>query len=268
MADVERSWGHVTGAVLVAIPDSGRAAPIARALAAEQLMPVVAFTAAALTSFAADQDFATVVVDPAIDARSDPCTLLDTLRATTPAPIVVLGYVPGDGAAALAPGISGLLGADAPAADVVGTVVTAIARGRLGDEVLASDDLMVDSRNFEAWRGTQRLDLTPTELRLLATLVAADGDLVTKQTLQKAAWGSANAHDDNRLQAHMRRLRTKLDGGGTNAHSRVRTVRGLGFRLELSAPGPGGSARPGAPVHEPTQTGRNRHDRIGEPSVP
>jgi DNA-binding winged helix-turn-helix (wHTH) protein len=216
-------------------------------------MPVMAFTGAALTSFAGDQPFAAVVVDPAVDDSADPRGVLTTLRAATPAPIVVLGFVPGDGAAALAPGISGLLGADAPAADVVGTVVTAIARSGQADEVVSCVDLVVDLRNFEAWQGTRRLDLTPTELRVLATLVAAQGDLVTKRELQKAAWGSASPHDDNRLQAHIRRLRAKLDGAFAAGGCRVRTVRGLGFRLEHAAPDQvGGTSRAGAPVHEST----------------
>jgi DNA-binding response OmpR family regulator len=254
MADMGSSRPTPGNVVLVAIPDSERAAAVGRALAAEHLMPVMAFDGDAVASFAADQAFAAVVVDPALDGPMPSRSLLDTLRAATPAPIVVLGFVPGDGPTTVAGGISGLLGADAPAADVVGTVVTAIARGGHHEEVVACGDLVVDLRNFEAWQGAARLDLTPTELRLLGALVAAHGDLVTKQELQRAAWGTAGAHDDNRLQAHIRRLRSKLSDVADDGHHHVRTVRGLGFRFDSHDATPalaGGGA--GALFHEPTE---------------
>lgn len=256
MADLDSSRAQEASVVLVAIPDGARAAAVARALAAERLMPVMAFTGAALVAFAADQAFAAVVLDPAIDDRTDPVALLETVRATTPAPIVALGYVPGDGPVALSRGIGGLLGVDASAADVVGTVVTAIAHDDQSDEVVAYGELVVDLRNFEAWRGTRRLSLTPTELRVLCPLVAAQGDLVTKRTLQQAAWGSASPHDDNRLQAHIRRLRRKLDDAFADGDCRVRTVRGLGFRLDHAAPDHDGQMHAGAFLHEQTETDR------------
>jgi DNA-binding response OmpR family regulator len=116
--------------------------------------------------------------------------------------------------------------------------------------VVAWADLVVDLHNYEAWHGTLRLVLTPTELRLLGGLVAARGDVVTKHDLQKAAWGSAGTHDDNRLQAHLRRLRTKLTDAGAERTCRIHTVRGVGFRLEptgaFSDPPSIGNPRPDA----------------------
>jgi two-component system response regulator MprA len=235
--DLQGAGAPAADVVLVATPDAARSASIAQALAAERLLPVTAFSGATVSRFTAVQTFVAVVVDAALDHGGDRPTLLATLRATTTAPIVVIGGTPCDGRAEPVDGISRLPGGDASAADVVGTVVTAIACRAPGDDVVASADLVVDLHNVEAWRGTQRLDLTPTEVRLLAALVAAHGDLVTKPALQTAAWGSASTHDDIRLQAHMRRLRTKLDDASADGACRMRTVRGLGFRLE-HAPAP------------------------------
>lgn len=261
----ERERGPRTapsGAVMVAVADGGRAAPIAEALAAEHLMPVMVFSRSALLGFAANQCFAAIVVDPSLGPslgpadRPDPVRLLSEVRAVTAAPLVVLGYAPGAGAQIVDQGIAGLLGATAPPTDVVGTVVAAIANDAAASEVVAHGDLVVDTKNFEAWLGMRRLDLTPTELRLLAALVAAQGDLVAKRFLQEAAWGRASAHDDNRLQAHIRRLRTKLATAGVDDGAVLKTVRGLGFRLESPA-----SA--GAFFHEPTEvaTEASRYDQ-------
>jgi DNA-binding response OmpR family regulator len=258
MADVERTHARTAGVVLVAIPGDARAASVARALAAERLMPVTVFTRDALVAFARDGPVSAVVVDPAIDGlHNGNGTMLDAVRAATAAPIVVIGFVSGAGADALGTGADALLGVDASPADVVGTVLTAIAHGGGPAGVVTCADLVVDLRNFEAWRGAQRLALTPTELRILAALVAGRGDVVTKHELQTAAWGTAGTHEDNRLQAHMRRLRSKLDAapgdaapgdaapGNTNGTCRVLTVRGIGFRLDVSR----------ASVHEPTGIG-------------
>jgi DNA-binding response OmpR family regulator len=248
--------------VLVATSDDRRAGAIARALAAEHLMPVTVFSHGALLDFATDRHVTAVVVDPAglDDGRPgspSPAELVARVRAATPAPIVVLGFVPGDGWGQAGDHADGLLGTDASPADVVGTVLTAVARRGPADEVVACADLVVDLRNYEAWQGTRRLPLTLTELRLLGVLVAAQCDVVTKHDLQKAAWGSAGAHDDNRLQAHMRRLRHKLAQAAETPGDvcGVRTVRGVGFRLEPGqAPGRPSPPFAGANVHEPTET--------------
>jgi DNA-binding winged helix-turn-helix (wHTH) protein len=237
VADMDRHLWNASSAVLVALPDGERAAEIARALAAEHLMPVMAFTTDSLTDFAADPNVTAVVVDAAVGSppRTPPgvAALIGRVRAVTGVPVVLLGFVPGDGWGPIGDQIDGLLGADASAADVVGTVLIAVARrGGTADEVLGWADLVVDLRNYEAWQGPRRLVLTPPELRVLGGLVAAGGDVATKQDLQKAAWGTAGAHDDNRLQAHVRRLRTKLADPGDERTCRICTVRGVGFRLE------------------------------------
>ncbi len=253
MAVVDRALSGGSTAVLVALPDGDRAAAISRALAAEHLMPVMAFTCDTLVDFAADRAVSAVVVDPSMDG-DDPVgpgpTLIRRVRTVTAAPIVLLGFVPGDGWSTTGEAIDGLLGADASAADVVGSVLTAMARRGSGEEVVACADLVIDVRNYEAWQGTRRLSLTPTELRVLAVLVAAHGDVVTKRDLQKAAWGSAGTHDDNRLQAHVRRLRSKLVDPVGAAAGRLRTVRGVGFRLE-----PPGAATPGLGDPPPGRVG-------------
>ncbi len=250
MADVDRALSGGSTAVLVALPDGERAATISRALAAEHLMPVMAFTSDTLVDFAADRAVSAVVIDPSMDGDDpgDPGpTLIRRVRHVTAAPIVLLGFVPGEGWSATGEAIDGLLGTDASAADVVGSVLTAIARRGSAEEVVACAELVIDVRNYEAWQGTRRLALTPTELRVLAVLVAARGDVVTKHDLQKAAWGSAGTHDDNRLQAHVRRLRSKLADPASDAACRVRTVRGVGFRLEA----PGASTHPGSEIPPP-----------------
>jgi DNA-binding response OmpR family regulator len=226
----DRTDSHV---VLVSMSEGDRAEAIGRALAAESMMPVVAFSRAALLTFANEQSFAAIVVDISLDGGAhDPAKLIAEVQAANPAPVVVLGYEAGSGEH-WAVGLAGLLGAGAPPADVVGTVLTATGRQSADSSMLSLGPLTVDPRNYDAWHGPVRLDLTPTELRILAELVDARGDLVAKGDLQQAAWRSSGRHDDNRLQAHIARLRHKLAEADPVGVLALRTVRGVGFRLEV-----------------------------------
>jgi DNA-binding response OmpR family regulator len=66
-----------------------------------------------------------------------------------------------------------------------------------------------------AWRrasvGGREIRLSPTEYRLLATLAAYPGLVLTKHQLLESVWGAESAHDRHLLQVNMTRLRRKLE---------------------------------------------------------
>lgn len=242
----DRTDSHVV--VLVSMSEGDRVEAISRALAVESMMPVVVFSRAALLSFANEQTFAAIVVDTSLDdGAHDPAKLVAEVQAANSAPLVVLGYEAGSGQH-WGLHLAGLLGPEAPPADVVGTVLTATGRQSVDSSLMSFGPLTVDRRNYDAWHGPIRLELTPTELRLLAELTGARGDLVAKGDLQQAAWRSSGRHDDNRLQAHIARLRHKLAQADPTGVLALRTVRGVGFRLEVRL----NAAR--AQAHESTGT--------------
>ncbi|WP_330461210.1 response regulator transcription factor [Streptomyces sp. NBC_00820] len=71
--------------------------------------------------------------------------------------------------------------------------------------------------------------LTPTEFRLLATLVAADRTLVPRRDLVRAGWPEGAQVSDNTLDQYLSRLRRKLREAGSGLA--ISTARGLGHRL-------------------------------------
>lgn len=73
------------------------------------------------------------------------------------------------------------------------------------------------------------VSLTPTEFRLLAALCARAGGVVDRRELMRAAWPHGAIVGENTLDAHVARLRRKLDGGG-NGPSIV-TVQGVGYSI-------------------------------------
>ena len=74
-----------------------------------------------------------------------------------------------------------------------------------------------------------RIDLTPTEFRVLAALAAAPGDVLRRRDLIRAGWPDGAIVHDNTLDVYLARLRRKLrDAPGSPA---IETVHGVGYRL-------------------------------------
>jgi DNA-binding response OmpR family regulator len=92
---------------------------------------------------------------------------------------------------------------------------------------LEAGELLVDEEAAIALRGGCRVELTPTELRLLAFLVRHRGKVLSKHQLLTQVWGY-EAYDPNLVEVHVSALRRKLEAHGPRV---IETVRGLGYRL-------------------------------------
>ena len=79
------------------------------------------------------------------------------------------------------------------------------------------------------YRAGEALELTATELRLLACFLRNRGQVLTREQLLAALWDEdANFVDDNTLSVYIRRLREKVERD-PSAPQHLRTVRGLGY---------------------------------------
>lgn len=80
-----------------------------------------------------------------------------------------------------------------------------------------------------AYREKEPLELTATELRLLACFLRNRGQVLTREQLLAALWDEdANFVDDNTLSVYIRRLREKVERDPSSPQH-LRTVRGLGY---------------------------------------
>lgn len=80
-----------------------------------------------------------------------------------------------------------------------------------------------------AYREEEPLELTATELRLLACFLRNRGQVLTREQLLAALWDEdANFVDDNTLSVYIRRLREKVERDPSSPQH-LRTVRGLGY---------------------------------------
>ena len=99
--------------------------------------------------------------------------------------------------------------------------------GRLGSAIQAGD-VVVDEQTGLATRAGSSVELTPTELRLLAYLVRHRGLVLSKHQLLTQVWGY-DAYDPNVVEVHVSALRRKLEPHGPRI---LHTVHGLGYRLD------------------------------------
>jgi two-component system KDP operon response regulator KdpE len=92
--------------------------------------------------------------------------------------------------------------------------------------------ISIDSRRHTAKVGERRLDLTPTEYRLLETLARAAGEVVPHRRLLAAGWPAERDPDPLWLKPHLARLRRKLyEVGGPE----IESVRAIGWRLAVES---------------------------------
>jgi two-component system OmpR family response regulator len=105
---------------------------------------------------------------------------------------------------------------------------------RRGDEpagLRQLGELCFDKATMRATAGSRPIDLTARELQILDVLLARMHKVVSKQALFDAVFPTQTDAAPNALEVHVSRLRHKLRSAGVT----IRSVRGLGYRVELSS---------------------------------
>jgi len=98
-------------------------------------------------------------------------------------------------------------------------------------DVYVFDEFEVDFDRCEVRRSGTHVDLTPTEFKLLATLIRRKGHLFTREQLLDAVWGVGNYPTDRVVDNHIMNLRRKIEAT-PDAPRHLISARGLGYRFE------------------------------------
>jgi two-component system response regulator VicR len=100
-----------------------------------------------------------------------------------------------------------------------------------GSNQLYAADLVIDLDKGAVWRGDERIDLTPIELRLLAYLARHPGQALSRSQILSAVWDTTADIDNERtVNVHIRRLREKVELEPSKP-TLILTVPGIGYRL-------------------------------------
>jgi DNA-binding response OmpR family regulator len=97
--------------------------------------------------------------------------------------------------------------------------------------LLYAGDLVIDRGRAQVQRGTQTINLTPTEFRLLVTLAQHPGQALDRAQIIDAVWGyGPDVESERTVNVHIRRLREKVERDPSRP-ALILTVPGIGYRL-------------------------------------
>lgn len=104
----------------------------------------------------------------------------------------------------------------------------AAARGR--QERIGIKGLILDSQKHEVTLDDRRIDLTPSEFKLLHLLMRNPGRLFTREQLLDALYPAGDEVIDRVIDVHLGKLRQKLEKDPSHPRY-ILTVRGFGYRF-------------------------------------
>jgi DNA-binding response OmpR family regulator len=88
--------------------------------------------------------------------------------------------------------------------------------------------LTIDLEKYEVEMGGKKIDLTPTEFRILQLLGSKKGRVQSRDQILSFLWGEDKYVIDRTIDVHIRHLREKLG----NVAAVIKNVRGLGYKIE------------------------------------
>ena len=97
------------------------------------------------------------------------------------------------------------------------------------DQEVQYNDVRLDPKQHEAWRGDRKLSLTVTEFNLLYYFLRHPRQVLERNQILMEVWGYDFGGDSNVLEIYISYLRKKLESNGEPRL--IQTVRGIGYML-------------------------------------
>lgn len=104
------------------------------------------------------------------------------------------------------------------------------ARGAVPSEIFVFGDVTLDLARCELRRGSQLVDVTPVEFKLLSAFVHSRGRVMTRQQLLDQVWGDTHT-GDRVIDTHVANLRKKIEPEPAEPRYLI-SLRGLGYRFD------------------------------------
>jgi len=224
---------------------------VAPALHQVGLVPTLAFEASQVLACLNVESFDLLIIEMGL-ARPSPEVFLETVHSRTDAALLAVGDTDLPPNRLYAAGVHEQVTSDVPPLELAvrGAALVSLRDPPDMAAELRWGPLEIDLDTRQAvWR-THCLELTPMQLRILTALVLAHGAVVSTHDLSRLIWRTRIPGDDERIFAHIRRIRRKVERDPSHPHFLL-TVRGEGFRLSDAERAP----------HFRRQTGRERPAR-------
>lgn len=101
-----------------------------------------------------------------------------------------------------------------------------------GDELIRIRDLEINVARHTAKAGGVKLELTRTEFEILLLLASHPGQAFSKERLYERIWKETYFGNENVLNTHINRLRAKLKAVSGEEHAYIKTLWGIGYKME------------------------------------
>lgn len=88
--------------------------------------------------------------------------------------------------------------------------------------------IRIDPAARQVWLDGRLLTLSRREFAVLDTLARRPGQILSREQIEEAVYGWREDVGSNAIEVHVHKLRAKIGAG------RIKTVRGLGYRLDAS----------------------------------
>lgn len=165
----------------------------------------------------------------------DGLTLIPKLRQFSNAPIVVLSARgrEEDKIAALDLGADDFVAKPFSSAELHARIRAGLRRTRHAAQVedtFTFGDVTVHFTNHTVHRALEEVHLTPTEFKLLTTLIESRGKVLTQRFLLNAVWGPQLLDQTQYLRVYMKQLRQKLEPDPARPRF-FKTETGVGYRF-------------------------------------
>src|SRR3954451_7549457 len=105
------------------------------------------------------------------------------------------------------------------------------AEARLETGPVVAGELEIRADQFQAFVGSQSLDLTRREFELLQLLADSRSTVLQREEIYQRVWGYAMAHGDRSVDVFVRKLRQKLETASPRWRY-IHTHFGIGYRFE------------------------------------
>ncbi|MFZ1062705.1 MAG: response regulator transcription factor [Acidimicrobiales bacterium] len=158
--------------------------------------------------------------------------VLESLRATSEVPVLILSARSGDPEKLLAldEGANDFLAKPFSMGDLI-VRVRALLRGERSDlSTLTTTDFTLDFDTATASRGGEPVTFTEVEWKVLRVLVGAGGRLVSERQLRQRVFGEGPVEDDAHVRHHVTSIRRKLEPEPARPRY-LRTEPGIGYRF-------------------------------------
>jgi len=98
------------------------------------------------------------------------------------------------------------------------------------DKPIQVGDLRLEPASHEVYLHGRQVGLTRLEFNLLYCLAQRAGKVLTREDILRLVWGENEAIDLRGIDAHIRRLRAKVEDNADDPQ-RIQTVHGVGYKM-------------------------------------